>query len=307
MTAPEGFHVRTPREADAPSVATLMTVAERAGGIEEATFPADVLDVWRELDLERDAWIVEGSGEAIAGYADATVISENKYRAAGYVDPALRGWGVGSALLRLAETRARALAAGRPAHIYNAVVASNDAGRSLLEASGYALARRFLRMAITLEEPPPPAELAEGIVVRALDPTRDGPAVHAAIEECFADHWEPVFVPYEQWRVSHLEGESFDPRLWILATDGDEIAGVAACRMRHGRGFVEALGVRRPWRGLGLGLALLRLACAAFWRREQPRVALSVDSDSLTGATRLYERVGMEVEFEVAMYRKELA
>jgi mycothiol synthase len=306
LTGSAEFQVRSPREADAPSVAALMTAAERADGIEEATLPADVLDAWRELDLDRDAWIVEGSGEAIAGYADASLISAGKYRGDGYVDPSLRGRGVGSLLLRLTETRVRALAAGSSAHIYNAVVASNDAGRSLFEASGYALARRFLRMAITLDEPPPPAELPEGIAVRALDPTSDGPSVHAAIEECFADHWEPVFVPYEQWRVSHLEGESFDPQLWILAVHGDDIAGVAACRMRHGRGFVDALGVRRPWRGLGLGLALLRLAFAAFWGRGEPRVALSVDSDSLTGATRLYERVGMGLEFEVAMYRKEL-
>jgi ribosomal protein S18 acetylase RimI-like enzyme len=52
---------------------------------------------------------------------------------------------------------------------------------------------------------------------------------------------------------------------------------------------------------------LLHLAFAAFWRRGERTVALSVDSDNLTGATRLYERAGMEVEFEVGIYRKELA
>lgn len=309
MTALDGYRIRSPRGTDAPSVAALMTVAERADGIEEATSPADVLDAWRRLDLDRDAWIVEEPGGAAAGYADVTAIAEGTYRADGYVDPALRGRGIGSTLVRLTETRALALAlaAGSPAQIYNAVPASNGAGRRLLEGSGYALARRFLRMATTLEQAPPPAALPEGIVARALDPSRDGPAVHAALEECFADHWDPVFVPYERWRVSHLEGESFDPELWVLAMNGDEIAGLAACRVRYGRGFVDELGVRRPWRRLGLGLALLHLAFAAFWRRGERSVALSVDSDNLTGATRLYERAGMEVEFEVGIYRKELA
>ena len=140
-----------------------------------------------------------------------------------------------------------------------------------------------------------------------IEPDRDGHAVHAALEECFADHWDPVSVPYDQWRRSHLEGDAFDPRLWILATDGDEIAGVAACRRRYGRGFVDELGVRRAWRGRGLGLALLRLAFAEFWRRDERSIALSVDSENLTGATALYERAGMQVEFEMTIYRKDLA
>jgi mycothiol synthase len=302
----DGFRVRSPREGDAAAVATLMTAAERADGITEETTAADVLEGWRRLDRERDAWIVEHVAGSLAGYADATVIADGRYRADGYVDPAERGRGIGSMLLGLTEERALELAAGRPGQVYNAVPASNGAAGSLLRASGYTLARRFFRMATTLDRQPPEALLPEGITARTLDLDRDGPAVHAAIEECFADHWDPVFVPYEQFRTTHFEGGSFDPELWILATAGDDIAGIAACRIRYGRGFVDELGVRRPWRGLGLGLALLQLAFAAFWRRGQRSVALSVDTDNLTGATRLYERAGMEVEFEVGIHRKEL-
>lgn len=266
-----------------------------------------MLDGWRRLDRERDAWIVERADGSLAGYVDATVIADGRYRADGYVDPGERGRGIGATLLGLAEARATELAAGRPGQLYNAVPASNEAASSLLEGSGYTLARRFFRMAASLDRPPADAVLPNGIAARTLDPDTDGPAVHAALEECFADHWDPVFVPYEQFHKSHFEGDGFDPGLWILATAGDEIAGVAAGRIRYGRGFVDELGVRRPWRGLGLGLALLRLAFAAFRERGLRSVALSVDTDSLTGATRLYERAGMDVEFEVGVYCKDLA
>lgn len=305
MTSPS-LAVRHPTRDDAAGVAALLNAVERADGIDEETTAADVLDGWRRLDRDRDAWIVERAGGPFVGYADATIIAAGRYRADGYVDPGARGRGIGAMLLGLTEARALELAAGRPANLYNSIPASNEAAGSLLEGSGYSLARRYFRMAATLDGPPLEPVLPDGITVRTLDPERDGPAVHAASEEVFADHWDPVFIPYEQYRKMHFEGESFDPELWLLATAGDEIAGVAACRVRYGRGFVDELGVRRQWRGLGLGLALLHLVFAAFRRRGERSVALSVDTDNLTGATRLYERAGMKVEFEVGIYRKEL-
>jgi ribosomal protein S18 acetylase RimI-like enzyme len=55
-----------------------------------------------------------------------------------------------------------------------------------------------------------------------------------------------------------------------------------------------------------LGTALLRRAFIEFFRRGTRRVALAVDTQSLTGATRLYERAGMWVERLYSVYRKEL-
>jgi mycothiol synthase len=66
------------------------------------------------------------------------------------------------------------------------------------------------------------------------------------------------------------------------------------------------LGVRRPWRRRGLGLALLRSAFGGFYRRGTRKVALAADSQSLTGATRPYERAGMHLERLYSVYRKEL-
>lgn len=66
------------------------------------------------------------------------------------------------------------------------------------------------------------------------------------------------------------------------------------------------LGVRRPWRKRGIALALLRHSFSELRRRGKTSVKLGVDSHSLTGATRVYERAGMSVSMEIRSYEKEL-
>jgi ribosomal protein S18 acetylase RimI-like enzyme len=69
---------------------------------------------------------------------------------------------------------------------------------------------------------------------------------------------------------------------------------------------VNALGVRRPWRKHGLGLALLTHSFGEFFRRGEQIVGLGVDAENQTGATRLYQRAGMQVASEYVVYLKEL-
>jgi mycothiol synthase len=71
--------------------------------------------------------------------------------------------------------------------------------------------------------------------------------------------------------------------------------------------FVAMLGVRPAWRRLGLGQALLLHAFGAFHAGGKRKVFLGVDSENPTGATRLYERVGMHVRLEDIVYAKDLA
>jgi hypothetical protein len=46
---------------------------------------------------------------------------------------------------------------------------------------------------------------------------------------------------------------------------------------------------------------------AEFYSRGVPRVTLGVDAESPTGATKLYESVGMTVENAAVVYEKALA
>ena len=100
--------------------------------------------------------------------------------------------------------------------------------------------------------------------------------------------------------------ESFDPSLWFLALEGDEIAGITLCKTLAGEGWVDVVGVRRPWRNRGLGLALLRHAFTEYHRRGTHKVGLSVDAESITGAPRLYGRAGMRVRESYIIHLKEL-
>jgi len=71
-------------------------------------------------------------------------------------------------------------------------------------------------------------------------------------------------------------------------------------------GWVGNLGVRRPWRKCGLGEALLLHSFHEFYKRGMMRIGLGVDASNPTGATRLYQKVGMNVVVEDVIYEKEL-
>ena len=62
--------------------------------------------------------------------------------------------------------------------------------------------------------------------------------------------------------------------------------------------------MRRPWQRRGLGLALLFGTFRRLCERGIRRTSLVVDSESPTGATRLYERAGMHADRFYAVYRK---
>ena len=111
---------------------------------------------------------------------------------------------------------------------------------------------------------------------------------------------------YEEWKHWTIERENFDPSLWFLAFDGEEIAGASLCTYQMDNGWVDTLAVRRPWRRKGLGMALMLHSFGEFYRRGKYKVGLGVDSQNLTGATRLYERAGMHVARVYISYEKEL-
>jgi mycothiol synthase len=130
----------------------------------------------------------------------------------------------------------------------------------------------------------------------------DARAVHATLEEAFADQWEPTPVSFDEWW--RVQGIGFDPGLWFVAEDVENIVGALIGRATVGEASIDDLGVRAPWRRRGLGRLLLLASFAEFQRRGVRRVELNVDSESLTNATRLYERAGMRVVSEFDHFEK---
>ena len=292
--------VRPPTPADAESVAALIDAYGAAHGVPADETADDLRREWRDLDLERDAWLLELDGR-LAGYACVYGRGGELVSTDGYVDPAQRGRGIGAEILRLAEARARDRGAGR---LHNATLHADEAGRALFEANGYAFVRAFLRMAIDLTEPPPEPVVPDGLRLLPFD-RADELAVHAAVEEAFQDHWEHEPRDYESWARRRADS---DRTLWWAVKDGDEIAGVwVHDRRRVGSGWIGPVATRRPGRGRGGAQALLLASLGEFYRRGERTVALGVDATNPTGAVRVYERVGMHTVWRADVYEKHLA
>ncbi|MBA3788736.1 MAG: GNAT family N-acetyltransferase, partial [Actinobacteria bacterium] len=173
------------------------------------------------------------------------------------------------------------------------------------EGRGYELVRHFWRMEIEHTAEPAPAAV-DGVELRPYLPGVDDRALHAAVQEAFEDHWDQTPEPFEDWLRRRTTRGDHDPALWLLAEAEGEIAGAALAFGSRNFGWVLDLGVRRPWRGRGLGHALLVGVFGELFRRGFTRVGLEVDAASETGATRLYERAGMRVTRQYDWYERTL-
>ncbi len=259
-------------------------------------------DEWRDLDVERDSWVVEGDGR-IAGFGSVEQ-RDGHWRVDAYVDPAVWGRGVGRLLVEELEAEVASRGARR---VENAVLLRDLRAQGLLVSCGYREIRRFQHMRIELDAEPPAPRWPAGLTHGRFD-ERDAEAFHAALEDAFADHWEWEALAFEDWRRLELERDGYAPELWSVVRDGDEIvAGTVCLPERLGAGWVARVFTRRAWRGRGIGEALVRQAFRDFWQRGQPVVGLGVDAQSTTGANRLYERLGMHVHWGAVVFEKDLA
>jgi len=186
--------------------------------------------------------------------------------------------------------------------------------QKLFKDFGYRYLRRSYRMLIQLESPPLEPVWPEGLSIRTYNPDTDLKAVFLTDQDVFRDHFGFVEEPIETGlaRFEHfMTGyKGFDPSLWYLAWDGDDVAGICLCRSHSyddpDLAYVNVLGVRRRWRKRGLGLAFLHHAFGEFYRRGKRKAGLGVDAENLTGALRLYEKAGMHVHMQFDLYEKEL-
>lgn len=179
------------------------------------------------------------------------------------VEPAHRGRGLGTFLVTRAQELAAALAPDGDTVLRWDAWVGHEELFALLGRHGFAPVRHFWRMRAALDDAGPEAVWPAGIVVRTFRPGDEG-RVHAALGEAFRGNWGHAEETLEHFVHERIEGAGahFDPTLWFLALDGDELAGVAICQ-RHdasepGAGYVRELacarrGVAAAWRWRSCG------------------------------------------------------
>lgn len=268
----------------------------------------DIAIAWGFLDLERDAWLVAANGEVVGYAAVRSTLPVQLFAFVGVL-PEHRGAGLGTELVRIVEERARERTpeaqAGEEVVLDQNVGQHNHGAADLLERNGYTFVRRFLEMRLELDASLAAPKWPDGVELEAFVPGEER-EVFDLMTDAFREHWGFVEgYPFEEWRTWMVEREQFDPSLWFLASAGGELAGGSLCLIREdGAGWVNVLGVRRQYRGRGLGLALLRHSFCEFRRRGHTQAGLDVDSENPSGATQLYERSGLRVTRHSDAYRK---
>jgi mycothiol synthase len=308
-------------DTDVPAFVRIINAENAADGIEER-LTEDGERAWlahasEQFDPARDLVMAELEGEpvgvAFQNWADSRDGAVREYRLAGAVDPRFRGRGIGRMLLADNERRARALAASqtfdRPAAFGSFAGEGRPAAR-LLSRSGYEVVRWFFDMVRPSLDGAEEMPLPEGLELRPVTPDQY-PAIWRANREAFRDHWGGSDESEAAMR-RFLEGPEMDPSLWLIAWDGDEVAGgvinsIYADQnqaLGQQRGWLDSVFTRRRWRRRGLARSLIARSLVLLRSRGMTSTALGVDGDNPQGALGLYESAGFDVHERFMAWRK---
>ena len=324
MTLATQLRVRTyAGEADVSEIVRVVNGASAADRIEEV-WTTDALAAWLghasdQFDPARDVVLAELDGRVVATgrveWVDTRDGLYREYRVFGSVDPAFQGRGIGTAVLADLEQRSRALGAAQGPDreaVLMSFASVGRAGEELLRGAGYETVRWFIDMVRPdldgIAEPP----LPDGLELRPVTPDQHETIWHAN-REAFRDHWGGADESLEQLHRI-LDDPDTDPSLWLIAWDGDEVAGgvwnaiYPAANEVHGfrRGWLDSVFTRRAWRKRGLAGALIGRSLGLLRERGMTSAMLGVDAENPTGALGLYESAGFVVHDRFVAMRKSM-
>lgn len=307
-------------ESDFPKMIAVIAGSKDADQIERVDTVELVKNNYANLvnsDPYRDVLIAEVDGQVVAYHRvswRAELGGDRIYHHFGFLLPAWRRKGIGTAMLRAAERRLREIAAGHPENgvrFFESFANDTETGAiALLESEGYAAIRHAFTMVRPNLENIPELPLPPGLEVRPVQPEHYQ-AIYDANVEAFQDHWGSMEDPdetLEQW----LGSPDFDPSLWRVAWADDQVAGMVLSfinadenrEYNRMRGWTENICVRRPWRRQGLAKALIARSLQAVKERGMTEAALGVDAQNLSGALQLYESMGYQQVKRMTIYRR---
>jgi ribosomal protein S18 acetylase RimI-like enzyme len=231
------------------------------------------------------------------------------------VDPSWQGKGIEQSLIAWGETRGRYYASVLPEGNNGAIVTfcreTDQMKYNILMEAGFTIDRYFHSMSRPLIDLPE-RSLPEGITVRPVLP-KDFRKIWDASNEAFMDEYGAAD-PTEEWYQSYLASPNFQPYLWQVAWDGDEVVGSVQNYISlqeneledRRRGYTEGISVRREWRGRGVASALICRSMAMFKAMNMDEVTLTADTQNPTGAMRLYTNLGYQPYLTLLELKKSL-
>jgi ribosomal protein S18 acetylase RimI-like enzyme len=310
-------------EPDHEAMADAVNAHRIARGMSERATPASIRASYRHLtncDPQRDVAILEAAGRTV-GYSRVYWEDRNSgercFELIENHDPLFVGRQDLEAVLAWQERRVAATlagmtdVAGRPVIMASYTLGGDPDWEAALLASGFRLARRHAEMQRRDLADIADIPLPNGLEIRPVDPT-DEALIRRVFEvdaEVFRDHWGGVDAS-EAAFARFREEPSFDPRLWRVAWDGDEIAGqilnwIDPPEPDGGRrGWTESIAVRRPWRRRGLARALLAASLRAVRGAGATVATLGVDQENANQPLTLYESLGFRVTAEELEFHK---
>jgi len=300
LRLPDGLTSRPATLADVGAVTELFAACELHddGVVEMDVGDIEVSFTRAGYDPSRDAVLVLDGGLPVA-YAEAF-----GDRAEADILPSHRGRGIGTALLRWTEAKARR---DGWQSLSQTVTDAKSGAADLFRRYGYRPTETAWLLQVRFDDgPPPPVVPPEGVTIRPFRKGVDEPAAYRVIEDAFSEWTGRPPQSFEQW-VSYFPAHpSFAPDLSPLAFDGDELVGATLYLdyPSSDEGWVQQLATKATHRHRGIARALLHRAFANAYASGKPACGLSTNSS--TGALSLYEKVGMRVRRSYTRFTKTL-
>ena len=307
-------------ESDYPHVVTVMEEMRKTDQLEFAVSIEDVKRWVKQLencDPYRDLLVAEVDGKVI-GFTRLEWNKDTKgvylYSQYVYLLAAWRGKGIRNAMLRYNEQKLREAAqkhaADAPRFLQSTAADSEKDWISVLNAEGYGIFRYGFDMRRPNLENIPDLPLPEGIEVRPVKPEHYRAIINAWNEAC-KDMRNQIPMSDEFFK-SFQESPVFNPSLWQIAWHKNEVVGTILnfvnerenSEYKRKRGHVEAISVRRPWRGRGIAKALISRSLKLLKDNGMTEAALGVDAENPSGALHLYQKMGFQIEKKTIFYRK---
>ena len=231
--------------------------------------------------------------------------------------PEHRGEGIREVLLRYNEKTLRQAVSDRPEteRVFESWSSSDQNDwRDILIQEGYKPTWHLFEMVRPNLDDVPDIPLPEGATVRPIK-EEDYRKVWDASKKVFRgqpwgsdEMWDEAH--YEQW----LSSPTFNPDLWQIAWDGNEIVGSVQSfidedenrELGRSRGHTERIFVAPSWRGKGLAKSLIARSLRLLKEQGMTDATLDTEEANVHQAYKVYERMGYRVVKQFTFYQKPL-